>query len=221
MKKIIAIDGPAGSGKSSVTKALATEYALNHIDSGALFRGVALYFHHEKVPLEEVNAQKVDELELIYDSDPLVVKINGKDFSDQLREHYVSQLASQISQNIFVRDKMLDWQREIAKNSNKPCIVEGRDIGTVAFPEAVVKFFLTASSLVRAQRRMKQLKEKDPNVEISLEKIVEDIEMRDHRDKTREHAPLKQAKDAILVDSSEMSFEDVLKTMGNAIKEKL
>jgi cytidylate kinase len=207
---VIAIDGPSGSGKSTVAKSLATELGILYIDTGAMFRALGYMANERGVNLEseqEVEAF-LQSINLQYQSnDSSLISIDGNDLSEKIREHHVSKLASIISQIPCVRTFLLDFQRGLA--NSKVCVMEGRDIGTVVFPNAFCKFFVTASIEVRAQRRFDQLVEKGQN-DVDLEQLKKDVKKRDDKDMGREVAPLKKADDAELVDTSEMGLNSVI-----------
>lgn len=223
--KVIAIDGPSGSGKSTVTKTLAAKLGILYIDTGAMFRAIALHSHENSVPFEE---KKLSEflptisLKYIGDKNRLIA-INGVDFTEKIREHFVSELASQISSIPAVRSFLLNFQRSLVKE--KMAIMEGRDIGTVVFPDAFCKIYLSASNEVRAKRRMEELTNKG-QTGFTFDSILKDIIERDERDKNRTIAPLKMADDAILVDSSQLTSDQVIEKMiqiakGCALKHNL
>lgn len=207
---VIAIDGPSGSGKSTVAKSLARELGILYIDTGAMFRALGYVANERKINLEEeqtvnsfLNSIKVD-----YQSETgSLIKVDGVDLTEKIREHHVSKLASIISQIPSVRTYLLDFQRSLA--NSKVCVMEGRDIGTVVFPDAFCKFFVTASIEVRAQRRFDQLVEKGQE-DVDLEQLKKDVKKRDDKDMGREVAPLKKADDAELVDTSEMGLDSVI-----------
>jgi cytidylate kinase len=204
----IAIDGPAGAGKSTIAKRLAAELGYYYVDTGAIYRTVAYFMDLLGVSPKDVDgvSRYIDELtvEIEYDETGLQHMImNGMDVTDDIRTPDISQKASLISAHAVVRDMLLDMQRDVAKKHN--VIMDGRDIGTVVLPRANVKIFLTASAEVRAQRRHLELQAKGSKD--TFEKVLSDIKRRDHQDSTREIAPLKQAKDAVLVDTSGMDVE--------------
>lgn len=217
--KVIAIDGPSGSGKSTVTKTFAAKLGVLYIDTGAMFRAIALHAHENKIPFEEqalANFLKNVKIEYFGTSEKLV-SINGVDFTQKIREHFVSELASKISSIGSVRQFLLDFQRSLV--SQKMAILEGRDIGTVVFPDAFCKIYLSASSEVRAKRRMEELTNKG-QIGFTFDSILKDINDRDERDKNRAIAPLKMAEDAVLVDSSNLTTEEVISKMIEIAKER-
>lgn len=213
----IAIDGPAGAGKSSVSKAVANRLGFLYIDTGALYRTIGFYFKiNNFLPTNENIDFKLSNLniELKYIDRTQYVFLNGENVSDCIRTPEISSYASKISAIKEVRAFLLNTQRDIANKNN--CIMDGRDIGTVVLPNANLKIFLTASAEIRAKRRVLQLKKNGVITEYN--KILEEIIERDNRDMSREEAPLKQAKDAIFLDTSEMSEDEVEKKIIDLIK---
>ncbi len=196
----IAIDGPAGAGKSTIAKTIAKKLEFIYVDTGAMYRAMALYFiRHEIDPKDEEAINKA--------CPDIHVSINYEDGVQQvLLNEEVGNMASKTSAYKMVRATLLDLQRDLAKTAN--ILMDGRDIGTNVLPNADLKIYLTASSKVRAERRYKELVEK--GVEADFDKIEEDIIIRDRQDMEREIAPLKQAEDAVLVDSSDMTIEEVV-----------
>lgn len=220
MQKVIAIDGPSGSGKSSVARRLASYFKITYIDTGAMFRAIGLFLDQEGIAFEEGPALKkaLDHLKLEYAvDDKKLVVINGHDVSTLIREHRVSGLASVVSQLPSVRTFLLNFQRELG--TKIVCVMEGRDIGTVVFPQAFCKFFVTASVEIRARRRYDQLVEMGQS-DIAMEQLIEDVQKRDELDSSRKLAPLKCASDALLVDSSKMNLEEVVESLAKIAKEK-
>ncbi|GAB4011695.1 MAG: (d)CMP kinase [Bdellovibrio sp.] len=220
MQKVIAIDGPSGSGKSTVAKRLAKFFNVTYIDTGAMFRAIGLYLDQEGVPFEEGPELKAAlsklKLEYAVDDKKLVV-INDHDVSTLIREHRVSGLASVVSQLPSVRDFLLKFQRDLGKKII--CVMEGRDIGTVVFPEAFCKFFVTASVEIRARRRYDQLVEMGQS-DISMDQLIEDVAKRDELDSNRKLAPLREAADAIHVDTSNMNLEEVVESLAEIARKK-
>lgn len=214
----VAIDGPAGAGKSTIAKRVAKEKDFIYIDTGAMFRAMAIHFlrcgiaadDHEKIS----EAVKDVNVTISYVNGEQNVFLNGENVTDQLRTEEVGNMASASSVNGDVRKKLLELQRKLAASAN--VVMDGRDIGTVVLPDADVKVYLTASVEVRAQRRYKELIEKGQ--EADLEKIKKDIEERDYRDMNRDIAPLRQAEDAILVDSSYMTIDENVQAILDLIK---
>ncbi len=217
--KVVAIDGPSGSGKSSITKLVAKKLSLLHIDTGAMYRAISVYFHKQSLDLTnlELVTKKLSELELDYGvSDTELVMINGENLTTEIRKHYVSELASNTSQIKVVREYLISFQRELGKN--RLCVMEGRDIGTVVFPDSFCKIYLTAQSMERARRRLKELEEKGQKG-LTLESIHEDVLERDKMDMSRTLSPLKKADDAITLDSTNLSHEDVIEKICDCVKE--
>ena len=218
----IAIDGPAGAGKSTIAKRLAKELGYYYVDTGAIYRTVAYFMDLLGISPKDVDgvSRYIDELtvEIEYDQDGLQHMImNGMDVTDDIRTPDISQKSSLISAHAVVRDMLLSMQRDVAKKHN--VIMDGRDIGTVVLPRADVKIFLTASAEERARRRHAELLAKGGKD--SFEKVLADIKLRDHQDSTRPIAPLKQAKDAVLVDTSELDVEGAVAAIRKIIMEKV
>ena len=218
----IAIDGPAGAGKSTIAKRLAKELGYYYVDTGAIYRTVAYFMDLLGIAPKDTDGvtRYIDELtvEIEYDETGAQHMImNGMDVTDDIRTPDISQKASLVSAQPVVREMLLDMQRDVAKKHN--VIMDGRDIGTVVLPRANVKIFLTASAEVRAQRRFQELQAKGSKD--SYEKVLADIKLRDHQDTTREIAPLKQAKDAVLVDTSDMDIEAVVAAIRAIVHEKV
>lgn len=209
----VAIDGPAGAGKSTIAKLVAKEKGYIYVDTGAMYRGLAIHFLDKGIQPQEtekvIEACKDAEVTIAYEDAVQHVYLNGKDISSRLRNEEVGNMASVTSAIPEVRKKLLELQQNLAKTQN--VIMDGRDIGTCVLPHADVKVYLTASVETRAKRRYQELQEKGEDS--NLEEIAHDIEERDRRDMTREIAPLKQAEDAVLVDSSDMTIAEVVKTI--------
>ncbi|MBD9274131.1 (d)CMP kinase [Clostridium sp.] len=212
----IAIDGPAGAGKSTVAKKLAEDYGYIYVDTGAMYRAMALYFLRQGIDSHDEaaigRACETVSISLEYENGIQQVYLNGENVSSELRTEAVGNMASKTSAYKMVRATLLDLQRDLAKTAN--ILMDGRDIGTNVLPNADLKIYLTASSKVRAERRYKELVEK--GVEADFDKIEEDIIIRDRQDMEREIAPLKQAEDAVLVDSSDMTILIQNSNNGNA-----
>lgn len=206
----VAIDGPAGAGKSTIAKLVAKEKGYVYVDTGAMYRGLAIHFLENGIEAEEkekiAEACKDADVTIRYEDGQQQVYLNGKNITAKLREEAVGNMASKSSAIPEVRAKLLELQRELARKED--VIMDGRDIGTCVLPDADVKVFLTASVETRAKRRYDELVEK--GVACDLEEIARNIAERDERDSTREIAPLKQAEDAVLVDSSHMTIEEVV-----------
>ena len=209
----VAIDGPAGAGKSTIAKLVAKEKGYIYVDTGAMYRGLAIHFIKKGIKAEDikgiVEACKDAEVSIVYENDVQQIYLNGENVTAMLRTEEVGNMASKTSAIPAVREKLLELQRTLARE--KDVIMDGRDIGTNILPNADVKIYLTASVETRATRRYKELLEKGENC--VYEEIAQDIKERDERDMNREIAPLKQAEDAILVDSSEMTIDEVVKTI--------
>ena len=218
----IAIDGPAGAGKSTIARALAKELGYYYVDTGAIYRTVAYFLDLLGVSPKDVDGVEryLDELtvEIEYDEEGKQHMImNGMDVSDDIRTQDISQKASLVSAHAIVRDMLLDMQRDVAKKHN--VIMDGRDIGTVVLPRATVKIFLTASAEVRAQRRLDEMLAKGQQG--SFKQVLADIQQRDYQDSHREIAPLKQAKDAVLLDTSDLDIDGVIAAMKKIVLEKI
>lgn len=206
----IAIDGPAGAGKSSIAKLVAKKLSFVYVDTGAMFRTVAYYFLSQgKDPSDaEMVTEECEKISISieYKDGAQHIFLDGTDVSTEIRQEEVGKNASIVAKNQAVRNRLLALQRQMAEKQD--VIMDGRDIGTVVLPDAQVKIYLTASASVRAERRYKELVEKGETC--NLKKIEEDIIARDEQDMNREIAPLKQAEDAVLVDSSYMTIEEVV-----------
>lgn len=205
----VAIDGPAGAGKSTIAKLVAKKKGYIYVDTGALYRALAIHFLdcgiREGQTDRIIEACKSAEIAIRYEEGAQQVYLNGKNVTSGLRAEEVGNMASKSSGIPEVRAKLLELQRDLARKND--VIMDGRDIGTCVLPDADVKVYLTASVRTRAKRRYDELTEK--GAACDLEEIERDIAERDERDMTRETAPLKQAKDAVLVDSSDMTIEEV------------
>ena len=218
----IAIDGPAGAGKSTIAKRLAKELGYYYVDTGAIYRTVAYFFDLWGVSPKDVDGVEryIDELtvEIEYDEDGTQHMImNGMDVTGDIRTQEISQKASLVSAHAVVRDVLLDMQRDVAKRHN--VIMDGRDIGTVVLPKATVKIFLTADAGVRAKRRCDELLAKGQKA--VYETILKEIEQRDYQDSHRAIAPLKRAKDAVVLDTSNLDIDGVIGEMKRIIGEKI
>ena len=217
----IAIDGPGGAGKSTIAKRLAKELGFYYVDTGAIYRTVAYFLDLLGISPKDVDGVEryIDELtvEIEYDEDGLQHMImNGMDVSEDIRTPEISLKASDVSAHAVVRDMLLDMQRDVAKKHN--VIMDGRDIGTVVLPRAQVKIFLTASAEERAKRRFLELQAKGKKD--SYEQVLKELEKRDYQDTHREIAPLKRAKDAIVVDTSQLDIDGVVAAIRQIVQEK-
>jgi cytidylate kinase len=216
---IIAIDGPSGSGKSTLGRLLAREFGLLYIDTGSMYRAVALAVIESTISESDDVAvgslARRIEIDLGGDPDSLHVMLNGHDVSERIRDEDVTRVASIVSAIPAVRRAMVERQRELGKRG---AVMNGRDIGTVVCPEAHIKFFLDATLEERAERRLGD--ERANNAAASYQQTLADITERDRRDTTRADSPLMAAKDAIVIDSTGMSIEDVFQKMLSVVKEK-
>lgn len=204
---ITAIDGPAGSGKSTTARLTAEKLGFIHLDTGAMYRGITLKFIREKVDLSDLN-----QVRTVLNSTQLEFRgrkndslfLDGEDVSREIRMNPVTENVSEVSAIPDVRQKLVQWQREMSRGIN--VVLEGRDIGTRVFPDAEFKFFLIADIKIRAQRRLKELKAKGEKC--TLEEIISLLEKRDEMDSTRTHSPLRKAEDAIEIDTSKLNIEE-------------
>jgi cytidylate kinase len=218
----IAIDGPAGAGKSTIAKRLAKELGYHYVDTGAIYRTVAYFLDLWGVSPKDVDAVEryIDELTIgiEYDEDGLQhMIVNGMDVTGDIRTPEISMKASQVAAHGVVREVLLDMQRDVAKTHN--VIMDGRDIGTVVLPDADVKIFLTASAEVRAQRRTDELEAKGQKANYS--QILKEIQQRDYQDTHRQIAPLKMARDSIKVDTSELDIDGVVAAIRDIVAKKI
>lgn len=206
----VAIDGPAGAGKSTIAKLVAKEKGYIYVDTGAMYRGLAIHFLDQGIQAEEteriIEACRGAQVTIKYEDGVQQVYLNGKNITSRLRDEEVGNMASKSSPIPQVREKLLELQQGLARQQD--VIMDGRDIGTCVLPDADVKVYLTASVETRAKRRYDELTEK--GIACDLDEIAKDIAERDERDMTRETAPLKQAEDAVLIDSSHMTIEEVV-----------
>ena len=205
---IIAIDGPSASGKSTTAKGISEKLKIMHLDTGAMYRAVALYILNQEIAESRIRnpnqmTQILDEIEIKFSNETNNIFLNGKDVSVEIRENRVSEFVSEVSAISLVRERMVLLQREIATGSN--VVLEGRDIGTRVFPNADVKVYLNADVNERGQRRFKELVERGEK--ITLDAVIQDIELRDLKDSSREHSPLEKAKDAIEIDTTKLSID--------------
>ena len=217
----VAVDGPAGAGKSTVSRAAAKAMGYIYVDTGALYRAVGVNALRNGIDTKDRQAVaeslSVISVNLVFENGEQKVLLNGEDVSAEIRTPDASMAASDVSAVPKVRDFLFDLQRSIASNNN--CIMDGRDIGTVVLPNAKVKVFLTASPEERAMRRFRELSEKGSTVK--YEEVLEDLIKRDYNDSHREVAPLKQADDAVLLDTTGMTLEQSVESLIKIIKEKV
>jgi cytidylate kinase len=218
----IAIDGPSGAGKSSLARRAAAHFGFIYVDTGAIYRCVGLAAHRRG--LDTKDAQAVGailpelEIRMLYnEAGEQRMFLDGEDVSAAIRLPEISMCASDVSAHAAVRDFLMEMQRKLARENN--VIMDGRDIGTVVLPDAELKIYLTASAEARAERRLKELLAK--GVETSFEDVLRDIEYRDYQDTHRETAPLRQAEDAVLLDTSEIGLEESCELLYRTIREKL
>ncbi len=222
-KKIsIAIDGPAGAGKSTIARRLARELGYYYVDTGAIYRTVAYFFDLWGVAPKDIDgiSRYIDELTIgiEYDEEGRQHMImNGMDVTEDIRTPEISQKASLIAAHAIVRDMLLDMQRDVARQHN--VVMDGRDIGTVVLPKATVKIFLTASAEVRAQRRYNEMLAKGQKA--SFAQVLKDIQQRDHQDTHREVAPLKMCRDSVKLDTSDMDIDQVIAAMKEIVAGKV
>lgn len=214
----IAIDGPSGAGKSTIAKDLSKKLNFIYVDTGAMYRAIALYFYENDIDisLEDVvsfHLSNID-IDIKYEDGKQIVLLNGKDVSESIRTEKIGGMASSISIFSEVRSKLLNLQRNLAMKNK--VVMDGRDIASHVLPNADLKIYLTASVDTRADRRYKELKEK--GLDVNLEEIKKEIEIRDYRDTNREIAPLRQVKEAILIDSSNLSIEEVVEKIISFVK---
>ena len=216
---IIAIDGPSGAGKSTLGRLLARELDLLYIDTGSMYRAVAVAVIDQQVNAEDDSAvgalASQIKIDLAGDPDELTVTLDGQDITDRIRSEEVTEMSSVVSTIPAVRRAMVERQREIGKRG---AVLNGRDIGTVVFPDAHIKFFLTALPQERAERRFNEERAQDPKAD--FEETFADMVERDRRDSTRKDSPLKAADDAIMVDSTGLSISEVFEKMMASVREK-
>ena len=217
----IAIDGPAGAGKSTIARRVAKELSFIYVDTGAMYRAMALYLLREGTDPQDgeaiARACVCADISISYENGEQQVLLNGENVTAHLREEAVGNMASVSSANTGVRKKLVELQQQLAKREN--VVMDGRDIGTVVLPDAQVKIYLTASVETRAKRRYDEYLAKGEGAD--LEEIKKDIENRDHQDMTREISPLRQAEDAVLVDSSFMNIDEVVAAILGIYKDKV
>ncbi len=219
---IIAIDGPAGSGKSTIAKMIARELGFTYIDTGAMYRAIALKIKRLGInpddPEAVLEVLKNTEIDLRPSEEGIKIFLDGEDVSDRIRTEEIGKIASKIARHRKVREILVQMQRELGKRA-KDAVIEGRDTGTVIFPDADIKFFLTASAEVRAERRYRELKEKGLNV--NYDRILREVKERDRLDKTRKESPLKPAEDAVIIDTSDKDIDQVFRQLIDIIKKRV
>ena len=217
----IAIDGPSGTGKSTTAKILAKDLSFIYIDTGAMYRAVGLYCYKNNIDIdnEKEVVRNLDNINIniFYKDGNQEIELNNEIVSNEIRENHISKYASVVSQYKEVRERLVALQQHLA--SKNSVIMDGRDIGTVVLPDANLKIYLVASNDVRAERRYKELKEKGQ--EVDLEKIKEELIERDYRDSNRENSPLRKADDAIELDNSNMTIEEVVDKVKQLFNEKV
>ncbi len=215
---IVAVDGPAGSGKGTVTKRIEEELGFLNLDTGATYRCVALQTLRKGIKIENEDAiiKIANDIDIKIDNtgDKDIILLNGEDVSKEIRTKEVTEIVSQVSSIIPVREKMVEVQRNLAKGKN--VIVEGRDIGTVVFPNADIKIYLDASEEIRAKRRYKENKQSGINT--TYEEVLENVKMRDYNDMHKKVGALKKADDSVVIDSTELSIEEVVEKIKELIK---
>lgn len=220
MTLVIAIDGPAGTGKSSVARSLAKHFNFVYVDTGSIYRALALLVFNHNVDPDDVEAvdSLVSHIKILLEKDGhgTFIKIDGHRVSKELRTENISRLSSLVSRHKKVRESLLSLQRDLIHKIPHGTIFEGRDIGTVVFPHADLKIFITANSDTRAKRRYDEMRLSNPDV--SYEEVLKAIKNRDERDQNRVNAPMQQAPDAHLIDTSLMTLEDVFKEAVSLIK---
>lgn len=218
MKKnpVITIDGPSGAGKSTVARLLAARLGIRYLDSGAIYRAVAYVLDKNGVPPEDGAELREALAKLTIHMEDAFITVNGKDVTDKIRTPYVSAIASKYSSLPVVRQSLLMIQRQQAGESG--LVAEGRDMGTVIFPDADVKFYLIANDKVRAERRWKELREKGQEVELDF--IMGQIQKRDSSDSSRKTAPLKAAEDSVIFDTSELNIQEVIEGLAEIIRSR-
>lgn len=218
---IVAVDGPAGSGKGTVTKKIEEELGFLNLDTGATYRCVALQTLREGVKIENEDeiVRIANDIDIKIDNtgNKDIILLNGEDVSKEIRTREVTEIVSQVSSIIPVREKMVEVQRNLAKGKN--VIVEGRDIGTVVFPNADIKIYLDASEEIRAKRRYEENKQN--GIDITYEEVLENVKMRDYNDMHKKVGALKKADDAVVIDSSNLTIDEVTKKIEDIIKSKI
>ena len=220
MSFVVAIDGPAGSGKGTITKLVGEKTGLINIDTGAMYRCVTLYMLRNNINLEETEKinKMLNEIDIEFKKENEIDKVylNKEDVTKEIRSKAVNEFVSQVSHVVEIRENITNLSRKVAEGKN--VIMEGRDIGTNVFPNADIKIYLDATPEERANRRMKQNEEK--GIDMSYEEVLKNIKFRDNNDKTSKVAPLKQAKDAIYIDTTDMTIPEVVEKITNLVLEK-
>ena len=220
MSFVVAIDGPAGSGKGTITKLVGEKTGLINIDTGAMYRCVTLYMLRNNIKLEEI--EKINkmlnniDIEFKKENDTETVYLNKEEVTKEIRSKEVNEFVSQVSHVVEIRENITNLSRKVAERKN--VIMEGRDIGTNVFPNADIKIYLDATPEERANRRMKQNEEK--GIDMSYEEVLKNIKFRDNNDKTSKVAPLKQAEDAIYIDTTDMTIPEVVEKITNIVVER-
>lgn len=216
---IVAVDGPAGSGKGTVTKKIEEKLGFLNLDTGATYRCVALQTLREGIKLENEDeiVKIANDIDIKIDNtgDKDIILLNGEDVSKEIRTKEVTAIVSQVSSIIQVREKMVEVQRKLAQGKN--VIVEGRDIGTVVFPNADIKIYLDASEEIRAKRRYEENKQN--GIDTTYEEVLENVKLRDYNDRNKKVGALKKAEDAVVIDSSKMSIDEVVEKVKELIKQ--
>ncbi len=212
----VAIDGPAGSGKSTISKLLAQKLGFSHVDTGAMYRALTIEAVNQKIDLHDSNSYGfIDEVKIQYDREKIF--LNGKDVSQEIRTPYITSNVSLVASIPYVREKLKFIQRDSAKSGN--IIMDGRDIGYVVLPDADLKIFLVASIEERTRRRQKELEEN--GVVVNFEELKEDLIRRDYQDSNREVSPLKKADDAVLLDTTNLTILDVVEEISKLIERRI
>ena len=220
MSFVVAIDGPAGSGKGTITKLIGEKTELMNIDTGAMYRCVTLYMLRNNIKLEETEKinKMLNEIDIEFKKENEIDKVylNKEDVTKEIRSKAVNEFVSQVSHVVEIRENITNLSRKVAEGKN--VIMEGRDIGTNVFTNADIKIYLDATPEERANRRMKQNEEK--GIDMSYEEVLKNIKFRDNNDKTSKVAPLKQAEDAIYIDTTDMTIPEVVEKITNLVLEK-
>lgn len=224
IEKALAIDGPSGSGKSTVAQMVAAKLNFIYLNTGALYRSIAFYLLKNSSKKDASSEKEVKEqlknikLDYFFENNQMKVMLNGEDVTSKITRHDVSDLSSQISKYQVVRDFLLEFQRNFARENF--CVAEGRDVGTVVFPHAFCKIFMTATAEERAQRRFKELSTREENKKLTYEQILQDIQERDRRDEQRILAPLKQAEDAFFLDTTGKTIDEIVSEIVSLAQKK-